>query len=552
MKKYELTLFFVVLLVSCNKDDEGGGNSNPKYKGEHSLIIDKVDASGFGAIIVSGTFNITYDPSIQEIGFILTNERDKTEIRKQLNLDQLRSKETITFNNLTDGNYSVKAYLINGNNNEIYSQSKSISLNTNSTSDYFLLCIYDYINEVGNPVLSLNTNDYFLISLVSKNPITSEKVAIKLADEIFEANLEESTGWTDGLWHYDIYGSINANMPDGQNMIEVIFQNQVSFITGIILDKLPGRWERLNSLFPGEIRYGTKISFQNEKYGFLLQDENISWQSNGFTVWRLDFSNLQWKQMAPLQLPENTYRVESFPTQITRENKVYIIFIVQHNKYEWHGGEEYYMGDEYFVEVWEYNMTTDVWSQKTQLEIPIPNQPLVFACKNKFYIMGGYGNTGIPSDKQWIYDIESNSVKESKCTAPIEYYAGYYYSTFESDNYTYIISGFYDTSGLSTGIECIVFRYSGKKDTWEIIKSPYPLMSGQGTGFTFNNLIYYVGSNAFPYCYTYSETNNKWDQIADFPFDIKQGIAFKFNSKAYVGLGNGYYDSEITLYSYEK
>ena len=552
MKKLNIqTIFFyfVVLFVSCSKDDNGGGKTNPKYQGEHSLLIDNIEVSGFGAIIVTGTFNIAYDPSILEIGFILKNESDNAEIKKKLNLDQLQSKEKITFSNLSDGNYSVRAYLINGNNNEIYSQSKSIFLITNSDSDYYISCLYDYINEEGKPVQSRNTNDFFSIGLISKNPIISEKVYIKLADETFEVVFSESTGWGDGLCHYYLDSYIKEDMPDGENAIEVIFQDQVSFNTGIILDKLSGKWEPLKSLYTGELQYGTKIAFQNEEYGFLVQDNTAYQVSTDFQVWRLDFSSLQWRKMSSVKLPERTYLSQIYPTQITIENKAYIILLTEFNPYDWGGDEEY------FLEIWEYNMTTDVWSQKNKFSGQFPYRPIVFAHKNKFYVIGGHyfdrqNYIDFPSDNQWIYNIESNSIGESKRITPFQVTDGSYYSTFESDEYSYIISG-----GLDN-LECKILRYSEKSNSLETVKSPYTRMSGQGIGYTFNNLIYYVGGispyNAQQYCYTFSEDNNEWKQIADFPFMIRSGIVFKFYNKAYVGIGFGSYDAQVTMYSWEK
>jgi len=536
---YILLLFLTVLCFSCSNDDAEKSKTGPKYVGEHSLFVDKIEASGFGAIMVTGTFNISYDPSILEVGFILTNNQDNTETKKTLNLEQLRAKETIIFGNLSDGNYSVKAYLINGDNNEICSQNKSISLITNLDSDYSLSCLSDYVNKNGKPVLTVNNNDYMSISLICKNPLVSEKVYIKLSDKIFEMNFVENTGWTDGLRHYYIDGHVTEEIPEGEHEIEIIFQDQVSFNTGIVLDKLLGKWEQLNSLYTGELRSGTKISFQSEKYGFLVQHE--------FQVWRMNFSSLQWRKMSSLKLPEYTYISESYPIQITNGDKAYVIFKTVFDPYDWSGDETYYL------EIWEYNMTTDTWSQKMKIGGEFPHDPIVFSHKKKFYVVGGRyydaeKQIDILSDKQWIYDIENNVVNESKNpTNMIETYDGSYYSSFESEKYSYIISSSY------SGWKYKILRFSEKNNLFENLESPYVMMSGMGIGYTFDNKIYYVGGRSdygsHFYCYTFSEDSNKWQQIADFPFRISEGIVFKFNSKAYVGLGNGFYDTKISLFS---
>ncbi|MBP1615076.1 MAG: Kelch repeat type 1-containing protein [Bacteroidetes bacterium] len=544
---YILLLFLIILCFSCSNDDAEKSKAGPKYVGEHSLFVDKIEASGFGAIMVTGTFNISYDPSILEVGFILTNNQDNTETKKTLNLEQLHAKETIIFGNLSDGNYSVKAYLINGNSNEICSQNKSISLITNLDSDYSLSCLSDYINKNGNPVLIVNNDDYVLISLVCKNPLVSEKVYIKLSDKIFEMNFVESTGWTDGLWHYYIDGHVAEEMPEGEHEIEIIFQDQVSFNTGIVLDKLPGKWEQLNSLYTGELKSGTKISFQSEKYGFLVQNEIYYALLNEFQVWRMNFSSLQWRKMSSLKLPEYTYISESYPIQITNGDKAYVIFKTVFDPYDWSGDETYYL------EIWEYNMTTDTWSQKMKIGGEFPHDPIAFSHKKKFYVVGGRyydaeKQIDILSDKQWIYDIENNVVNESKNpTNMIETYDGSYYSSFESEKYSYIISSSY------SGWKYKILRFSEKNNLFENLESPYVMMSGMGIGYTFNNKIYYVGGRSdygsHFYCYTFSEDSNKWQQIADFPFRISEGIVFKFNSKAYVGLGDGFYDTKISLFS---
>ena len=527
-----------ILFISCS-DDEVENKTNPKYEAEHVLIVDKIEASGFGAIMVTGTFNISYDPSISEIGFILTNNQDNRETRKKLNLEQLQSKETVLFNNLSDGNYSVKAYIVHRDNNEINSQSKSISLITNMESDYYLSCLFDYVNKDGKPVLSVNNNDYISISLICKNPLVSEKVYFKLSDKIFEMNFIESTGWTDDLRHYYIDGRVTEDMPVGENNIELIFQDQVSFDSGIILDKLSGKWKELKSLYTGDLKGGTKVSFQNERYGFLVQIDVHYVSSTELQVWGMDFTSLQWQKMSSLKLTEHIHVL--YPTSITKEEKAYIIFTTYNA-----------------IQIWEYDMRTDVWNRKMKLEErQLPYDPIIFAHKDKFYIIGGrYFDSDeqiyFLSDRQWVYDIADNSIEESKnSTNMIEMFDGYYYSTFESEEYTYIMSSYHNNVWKYK-----ILRYSESNQSFEKVESPYVLISAKGVGYTFNNRIYYVGGisdyGAHQYCYTYSEDSNEWLQIADFPYRIAGGIVFKFNSKAYVGLGNGFYDTSITLHSWEK
>lgn len=544
-------LLLVVLLASCSEDKE----EEIQYKGEHSLLLNDVQASGFGAIMATGTFNLVYDPSISEVGFILTDNRDNTETKKQIEIGSLESKETVVFNNLTDGVFSVKLYLINKKGNVIYSNSKNVSLLTNS--EYSLSCLYDYINEDGKPVLSVKNKDFISISIYCKNPIATQKVYMKLSEKPFEMNfIESSSSWEDGNRHYYIDGYVSQNMPVGKNNIEIVFEDQTIINTGIVLNKLSGNWQQLNSLYTGVLG-GVKVAFQKEQYGFLVQKGDDS-PSNELQIWRMEFSSLRWKRMSSLVFPQRTHISEIFPTQITIGSKAYIIFTAYSEEYEWVDGNELYMGLEEFFGIWEYDMDSDVWSQKIKIKGELPSFPVVFAHNNKFFIVGGKyydieNQIDIFSDQKWVYDAQTDSMEKSKFSGPIDMYDGVYYSTFESQNYTYIITSDY------TNWKYKILRYSKKNNTWEEIKSPYPLISGQGIGYADKSLVYYIGgrvdyatTGVHPYCYTFSEDTNEWRQIVDFPSRISLGITFRFNSKIYVGIGAGDYESRVTMYTWEE
>jgi N-acetylneuraminic acid mutarotase len=105
--------------------------------------------------------------------------------------------------------------------------------------------------------------------------------------------------------------------------------------------------------------------------------------------------------------------------------------------------------------------------------------------------------------------------------------------------------------------ECKIMRYSDKTQIWETLKTPYIRISGKGLGYYQNGLLYYAGGidtgniGVHKYTYTFSEKENKCQQITDFPYQFSNGVMYQFNNKMYVGLGEGVYDTRVSLFSLE-
>lgn len=528
MKIYKLLYIgLVFILLSCDKNEE----SDPKikYQGEHKLFINEVKTSGFGSVEVTGTFNITSDPSIIDVGFMLLMDGNIVD-KKSFDKEKLHSIESALFTNLDSGDYEVVAYLRN-EQEQIISSSKKISLNVDRNAELMMSSYsYDYEDSNGNLIISSNNGKNFTIFLISKIPLIVSQMRMIIGDQLVSsAQIDASTGWSDGYYHYNFYLKITDEIPKGKHEIKLLLDEGLDpFSLNLFLDNLEGRWTALSALFTGDLLSGRKVAFQNEKYGFLVKNLPDSYYSEELQVWRIDFSTLRWTQMSSLKIPEQS-NIKLYPTQITLNNKAYIV-----------------LRSAYDVDIWEYDMTTDKWSRKMKSDEKLSLSPIVFSHKNRFHFIWE------KTDKHLIFDFEKNVCIQTKSPEllSINYQSANFYSTFESPNYSYIVTGSY------SGWNHNVLRYSEDLKIFEDVTSPYPMMSGNGIGYYHNNSIYYIGGRItydqqHPYCYRFQEKSKKWEQISDFPYNISEGITFNINEKVYVGLGNNYYDTKISMFTFE-
>lgn len=536
-----LFCLLAMILASCKNDNEHLTDDN-KYSGTHLLSVDTISVSGSSAIKVKATYNLTYDATINEVGIMLMSNEKNMFKKKTLDLTRLKSKETIYFDSLSSGSYSVKSYLLYKNRKDtVYSNAKMITIKNIDFSNYAITCYPTYEKSDGTAVYSKASGEFVVIFLHTDREISIDEIKIKLSDNIIinPSNISKEN-WSD-LKKYEYYIQLNIDdgIPSGVYNIELL-ENNITYHTGVQLDKLSGSWERVESLFSGKIKGGTRIYFQSGKEAYIGMGESFYISNSKINLFQFDLENYTWKELATLDLS---------PKSIWDQNVGIVINNIAYTLLNT-------ISD---YELWAYDIIQNKWSfvTSTPSEMQRSDGALVYFLNNKLYLAGGaYTSTNnqfIYLNSVWCYNIEKKEWIKKDNQMPFKYRGfSFYYSTFSSSKSAYFI--------LNSGSPREFWRYTEEDDSWTKLSIPYPLLSEGGRAIYHNGLFYYVGGkliesyfdDSTKRCYTYSEQTNTWKQIANLPNEISCGTAFDYNNQLFVGMGYGSYESMISMFRYRE
>lgn len=196
---------------------------------------------------------------------------------------------------------------------------------------------------------------------------------------------------------------------------------------------------------------------------------------------------------------------------------------------------------------WEYDPTTDQWTQKQNLPGAVNRTAGAgFSGNGKGYVCLGSANYNTVSAAfladLWEYDPAADSWTQ-KSSLPDS--GRHHAAVFVIGSKAYIAGG-------STGYPYIasndLWEYDMINDSWSS-KASYPAVSiNQAMGFAAGNKGYLVGGHVMHYnttgngtadsaTYEYDPASNTWTRKSDFCGRRKCGIAFSLNDMGYVGLG---------------
>lgn len=540
--RYKILFFlFMVTFLSCKNDE--ATTDGPTYSGVHELSVDSILISGSSSIKVKFTSNLAYDPGMNEVGVLLLDNTKKVIDRKVLDIATLKPKETIYFDNLSSNTYSVRSYLIHNNRKDtVFSNTKMITVQNIDFSDYAITSYPTYQASNGKAVYSRNTGEFMVLFFHTDRDLALEEIKVKLSNGmvISPASVNKEN-WSE-LKKYEYYIQLNITdaIPSGLYDIELL-ENNISYSTGIVLDKLSGAWERVKSLFPGERRGGNRVYFQSGKDAYIGIADYAYVSNSKIDLLKFDLESYAWSKLSPLELSPRT--IGDYQNRgIVINNMAYVS-----------------LNTFYDYELWGYDMVQDKWSFVTSApeEMKRIDGVMMYFLNNKLYLAGGAytssANQFVYLSNVWCYDIATKEWTKKNNKLPFNF-RGYssYYSTFSSSKSTYLI--------FNSTLPREFWRYTEDDDTWTKLSMSYPLLSECGSTVYHNRLFYYVGGRLLESfyegstkrCYTYSEETNTWKQIADLPNEISGGTAFDYNNQLYVGMGIGSYESTVSMFKYNE
>lgn len=223
--------------------------------------------------------------------------------------------------------------------------------------------------------------------------------------------------------------------------------------------------------------------------------------------------------------------VSAVPWQFS--NKYFTAFSV--------GDKGYAFQDDVFLKLFEYNMTTNVWTDKGffgggdhRLD------PVSFVIGNKAYVAGGCYFGGLNYTDLWEYNPANNQWTQKASMPAIETgHAGG--AGFSINGKGYIVGGYKlihnDNATYTYNYTNSVLEYDPVADSWTykaIFPGPQILTGLNGASAFAIGFSGYVGMNGHDF-YKYSPVTNTWQEVADFPGQpYLTDWAVSLNSKGYV------------------
>lgn len=534
------TILPIFCMLSCEQVDEQVVAKVP----EHILTIDGWTVTKSSSIRIDMTFNLDYDPTLKEVGVLLEKNDHSQKQKQTFDLSTLRSKESVSFEGLTSGTFKVQSYLIHNLNDTVFSNEKNILVSVTILSDFIISCYPTYETNTGKAVFSENSGEGFIFFINTDNELISNDLSIKLGGQVINGLQVEESSPSDynKKFCYMVIVNVPENLDPGQFDVE-LFDDSSFIATGLVLDKLSGSWERMESLYPGPRIEGTKFYFQADKYGYIGMGNPgfISQQEVYFC--RFDLESHAWKQLKTLNVQPGTLMNKYGGTIV--DNKAYTVMNVG-NLSDTLQYAQYH--------IWTYDLSKDMWSDLTKMPYSgmMAQNSIIFFLNNKIYIAGGLTNANSITRKVVCYDIRNNFWSVKGHEIPLDFTGtSQYFTAFSTNTAAYLLTNDY------MSLKCL--KYSEATDSWTTFVAPFPIFSMGGMATFHNGRIYYAGGvvelgTAFEYslkyCFCFDEPTQTWKQISHLPERASYGVAFDYNNTLMVGLGTGEYASTISMYRY--
>jgi N-acetylneuraminic acid mutarotase len=204
----------------------------------------------------------------------------------------------------------------------------------------------------------------------------------------------------------------------------------------------------------------------------------------------------------------------------------------------------------YYTDVWEYDIVSKVWLQKSDFPGVGRSQTFSFAINGLGYIVGGNGGSGVGDlDEVWEYNPLTDiwTQKADFPTGVRRYLAG-----FVLNGKAYMGTG----DGINTYYENDFWEYTPENDSW-IQKAPLPGIGRLfATGFSVGNKGY-IGMGRGPTVsdylndvYEYDPVTGLWTNKQDFLANGGPLTSFVIKDTAYVGLGTMNGDVLSAMYKF--
>jgi N-acetylneuraminic acid mutarotase len=218
-------------------------------------------------------------------------------------------------------------------------------------------------------------------------------------------------------------------------------------------------------------------------------------------------------------------------------------------------GNKGYMGYYQFpsgvTKFYEYNITTNNWTRKTDFPGIQEAGAAFFVINGKGYVAGGRKHNGDFTSETWEYNPATNTWTQRKNLILVRAWA----TGFSVGNKGYILHGKLPNElGYYTNLT----EYDPATNKWTN-KASYPGPGrSQTKAFVIDGVVYAGGGSATSEYFTdfhkYNVASNNWTKVDDIPYRINYGNTFVIDSKGYVayhvpdGDGPALTDSMIKYY----
>lgn len=180
--------------------------------------------------------------------------------------------------------------------------------------------------------------------------------------------------------------------------------------------------------------------------------------------------------------------------------------------------------------------TPDSWSQIADLPVS-KSQAVSFSLLGRIYVGLGTDGSGNYSNDLWEYNPSTDTWTQKADFPGLSRIGG---ASFSLNNKGYVFAG---TDGASNFRD--LWEYDPIFDVWTQ-KANIPVLTGRvgPAGFSLNGKLYvgtgFNGSILLSDFWQYDPTADTWTQKANFPGGIKKdGIGLSINNKGYLGMGRG-------------
>jgi N-acetylneuraminic acid mutarotase len=262
---------------------------------------------------------------------------------------------------------------------------------------------------------------------------------------------------------------------------------------------------------------------------YVISGQQPHVQTSGYNYFKkvlvYDASTRQWSRNKDVSFMTDTGTLTARYAGVTAEydGKIYI----------W-GGVNYLYGNVtnelvYYDEMWEYNPSTDVWTQKTSGGSDGAYKPCCGQYNGKIYITGG-SQGATKYDETWEYDI-INDTWAQKADHPV---------AMNSSAGAVYDGVFYTFGGWTNEAKSSCYKYTISTNTWSAIADlPINYARINATAVSANNgkIYVYGGSDGSDYVNTmleYNTTNNTWSVVESGATDRSGAILDYYDGKIYM------------------
>lgn len=294
------------------------------------------------------------------------------------------------------------------------------------------------------------------------------------------------------------------------------------------------RWTKMAN-FPGSPRdLPAAFSYQGKGY-FGLGSADI-YDTHFNDLWEYDPHSDTWSPLTPFPGPARTWA-----TYFVIEGKLYVCCgatLTDSNP------------DNKLQDVWEYDISSDTWTQKGDFAGGLRMRAYGFSLNGKGYLGGGQVPDWTHQIDLWEYDPASDTWAQKEDT-PIDYSASYETYAVGHNGSAYVLGRNYDE-------ERYFWSYDPDSDSWTR-ETNKPSDQMEPTCFSLENHVYFGfgtmgGRNSLPSFYRYSPEVDQWVYLGFSGTPMRSHAAgFALDGKGYIigGISSSFHSNLVDVWEFD-